>query len=512
MKTKPFIITLMLILSASFLMQRSLAQDDVYFSRTKSKNQKETKDKQTGENPENKHIKSKTYLKAIKDTTSGFYALPDSTADLAGSSGENGQIEEDEGELIYAKRIKRFHYPNSGGYYDESVEDYWYDPSPNYGVSIYFGNPSWYWYRPSFYSSYYWGYPYYCDYWWGYPYYSYYSPWYSWYGWNGYWNGYYNGYWNGYWDGYYNSQYWSWNNDWNYNYYYGPRRTFASDGGVKRSSRDYSSQIQRQRDLQTVSRSSEVNKSTVQRDNPSYTRNESDNPVRRDTKNEQNVTNQTVQRETNPANQNTISRENIKPVTRDENTKPSTDPTSRWTYEKSQSISSEVQQDKQSPTQRYYYTRPQQSQQNSPRQYTNPVLNRSSQSQEKYGKPEQPSGNRDAQPYTSPSYRQPKSNQEYTSPRTQPNQNYQRRENQSASPRPSPSNQSVSPPRQSDNSRQINRSNTQPSRSPSYSQPSRSSGSQSSGSGSRSYSSPSRSSGSGGGHSSGSSGGGGRRK
>lgn len=83
----------------------------------------------------------------------------------------------------YASRINRFYSPYMGfNYYSPFYTGMYYDPWYS----------DYYWYRPSLYFGYNWGWG---DMYWGYPYYSYYYPY------NSYWYGYYNGYWDGYYFG-----------------------------------------------------------------------------------------------------------------------------------------------------------------------------------------------------------------------------------------------------------------------------------------------------------------------
>lgn len=129
----------------------------------------------------------------------------------------------------YTSRLRRFHSPGFGSYYNDYYTNmYWYNYDPYYyGTSIYIGYGG--------YPSYYYG--------WGWPRRSYWSSWYSPYymygmGYPHYYYGGYSSYWmgynHGYWDGYYGSYY---GNDWYYNsndknsYYYGPRTSFAGNTG-----------------------------------------------------------------------------------------------------------------------------------------------------------------------------------------------------------------------------------------------------------------------------------------
>lgn len=105
----------------------------------------------------------------------------------------------------YTSRLRRFHeddYLSDDYYSDYYTNTYWYDANPYYyGTSIYLGYNWWYpsytCYRPGWYLGFSYG-PFSFG-WGGWPYYSYYWPEYGWGYSNGYWNGYWDGYYNGYW-------------------------------------------------------------------------------------------------------------------------------------------------------------------------------------------------------------------------------------------------------------------------------------------------------------------------
>lgn len=119
----------------------------------------------------------------------------------------------------YAERIDRFYGPNMGyNYYSPCYTGYYYDP-------WYWDS---YWYMPSFYFGFSWGWG---SMYWGYPYYSYYYPY------NSYWYGYNDGYYNGYWDGYYGYDYYYYGDQ-----YYGHRSNRSGSGNTgSNNTRDNSS-------------------------------------------------------------------------------------------------------------------------------------------------------------------------------------------------------------------------------------------------------------------------------
>lgn len=152
-------------------------------------------DYETGENVA---YKDQPYL-----TTTETVTTPEGTNYITNNYYE-GYGNNDYYDYSYAERINRFYGPYMGyNYYAPCYTGYYYDP-------WYWDS---YWYRPSLYFGFSWGWG---GMYWGYPYYY---PYYSYYPYNSYWYGYNNGYWNGYYDGYYGYNYYNPGN------YYGHRST-----------------------------------------------------------------------------------------------------------------------------------------------------------------------------------------------------------------------------------------------------------------------------------------------
>lgn len=180
----------------------------------------------------NAEYKQEYYQEETQYTTDPSYETP-YTGSQYYTDPQDGSVSNyyfgDYYDYSYTSRLRRFHSPGFGSYYNDYYTNmYWYNYDPYYyGTSIYIG---------------YGGYPS-CYYGWGWPRSSYWSSWYSPYymygmGYPHYYYGGYSSYWmgykHGYWDGYYGSYY---GNDWYYNsndknsYYYGPRTSFAGNTG-----------------------------------------------------------------------------------------------------------------------------------------------------------------------------------------------------------------------------------------------------------------------------------------
>jgi hypothetical protein len=237
MKTYLLVSIASLIILAGCSTSKSTADYDDVYSTSKKKNTTASSDDQTqvttpdyyeegaenitGYNPENYETgENVAYEDEPYLTTTETVTTPEGTNYITNNYYE-GYGYDDYYDYSYAERIDRFYSPYMGySYYAPCYTGYYYDP-------WYWDS---YWYMPSFYFGFNWGWG---SMYWGYPYYPYYPY-------NSYWYGYNDGYWNGYWDGYYGYSY----NDY-YPYYYGHRETRSGSGNSgSGTGRDNPSSIQ----------------------------------------------------------------------------------------------------------------------------------------------------------------------------------------------------------------------------------------------------------------------------
>jgi len=186
--------------STSVKDQTQVATPDYYQESSENVSGINSEDYETGENV--------AYGDEPYMTTTETVTTPEGTNYITNNYYE-GYGPDDYYDYSYAARIDRYYSPYMGyNYYAPCYTGYYYDP-------WYWDS---YWYMPSMYFGYSWGWG---GMYWGYPYY------YSYYPYNDYWYGYNDGYWNGYWDGYYGYGY----NDYYGNYYYGHRSTSSGSNG-----------------------------------------------------------------------------------------------------------------------------------------------------------------------------------------------------------------------------------------------------------------------------------------
>lgn len=198
--------------------------DDVYYSARKEKKQKKAEEMQTSDPDYYVQNESNTAEYKMEEYDAGDYVAyeddpvysetqtienPDGTTYITNNYYGAGGYG-DYYDYSYSARINRFYNPYVGfNYYSPCYVGFYYDP---------WYNP--YWYRPSLYFGFNWGWG---GYGWGYPYYGYPYPYYSY---NSYWHGYNHGYWDGYYAGGYYPDYG------NSSYYYGPRGSRGSSNSA----------------------------------------------------------------------------------------------------------------------------------------------------------------------------------------------------------------------------------------------------------------------------------------
>ena len=224
MKTLILLTTLSIIILAGCSTSKSTADYDDVYSTTKKKSgtatstkdqsqvtspdyYEETSENVSGLDPEAYETgEDVVYSDEPYLTTTETVTTPEGTNYITNNYYE-GYGPDDYYDYSYASRIDRFYSPYMGyNYYAPYYSSYYYDP-------WYWDS---YWYMPSFYFGFSWGWG---SMYWGYPYYSYYPY-------NDYWYGYNQGYWDCYYGYGYNDYYYG-------NYYYGHRdnRSGSSNSG-----------------------------------------------------------------------------------------------------------------------------------------------------------------------------------------------------------------------------------------------------------------------------------------